>query len=62
MQMKLRKSILFLLLLAAIGLFVSGCFGGECPFRKIFGNKSADNKQPCPCDKTPEPPADANTK
>jgi hypothetical protein len=44
--MSLKKTILATLLLAAIGMFLSGC-GGECPFKKIFGNKSSESKQPC---------------
>jgi hypothetical protein len=60
--MNLRKSILTALLLAAIGIFLSGCgcSGGECPFRKIFGSKQCQ-----PCDTTtpaPAQPADAGTK
>jgi hypothetical protein len=46
--MNLRKSILPSLLLAVMALFLAGCGceGGQCPFKKIFGGKSAESKQP----------------
>ncbi len=46
--MKFRKSILTSLIIAAMGLFLAGCgcTGGQCPFKKIFGGKSAESKSP----------------
>jgi len=47
--MKIRKSIVTLLVLMVIALFMVG-YGcdGQCPFKKIFGGKPAESKQPCP--------------
>jgi len=47
--MNIRKTILTLLVvLAVIALFVVGCgCDGQCPFKKMFGGKSAESKQPC---------------
>jgi hypothetical protein len=51
--MKFKKAILTTLVLAVMGLFLAGCGGGECPFKKIFGGgKSAETKQPCPAEST----------
>jgi hypothetical protein len=58
MVMKLKKTILTTLVLAVMGLFLAvagcGCEGGQCPFKKIFGGKSAESKQPCPSTSTEE--------
>jgi hypothetical protein len=59
--MKLRKSILTLLVLSVMGLFLAGggCEGGQCPFKKIFGGKSAETKSPCPSETETAPPAES---
>ncbi len=50
MVMKFRKSILTSLILAVMGMFLvgCGCTGGQCPFKKIFGGKSAETKSTTP--------------
>jgi hypothetical protein len=47
--MNFRKSILAALLLAVMSLFLAGCGceKGQCPFKKLFGGKSAETKSPC---------------
>ncbi len=60
--MNIRKSILTSLILAMMGLFLVGCWCKEgCPFKKIFGGKSAESKSPSG-EATPAPAPDANMK
>ncbi len=61
--MNIRKSILTSLILAVMGMFLvgCGCTGGQCPFKKIFGGKSAESKSPSG-EATPAPAPDANMK